>query len=101
MKPYWTWKKVIVKHAPYQKIGSLPTAADIKTLLGVVINMGLRPMSDIKDYRNFSQAWVNKMPLFSDVFWKDEFWSSWNLHFELAFLFYYVPRDLMYGNIRE
>jgi hypothetical protein len=31
----------------------------------------------------FSQAWVNKLPFFSDVFPKDEFrLFFWNLHFE-------------------
>jgi hypothetical protein len=50
---------------------SPPTLADIKALLGVVINIGLHPMSDITDY--FSQAWVNKMPFFSEVFPRDEF----------------------------
>jgi hypothetical protein len=48
-----------------------------------VINMGLHPMSDITDY--FSQAWVNKMPFFSDVFPRDEFLLLfWNLHFAHA-----------------
>jgi hypothetical protein len=45
----------------------------MKTLLGVVINMGVHTMSDITDY--FSQAWVNKMPFFLDVFPRDEFCS--------------------------
>jgi hypothetical protein len=59
------------------------TLADIKALLGVVINMGLHPMSDITDY--FSQAWVNKMPFFSDVFPRNEFLLFfWNLHFAHA-----------------
>jgi hypothetical protein len=59
------------------------TLADIKALLGVVINMGLHPMSDITDY--FSQAWVNKMPFFSDVFPRNEFLLLfWNLHFAHA-----------------
>jgi hypothetical protein len=47
------------------------TLADIEALLGVVINMGLHTMIDLTDY--FSQAWVNKMPFFSDVFPRDEF----------------------------
>jgi hypothetical protein len=55
-----------------------PTLADIKALLGVVINMGLHPMSDI----TISQAWVIKMPFFSDVFPRDEFLLLfWNLYF--------------------
>jgi hypothetical protein len=46
------------------------TPADINTLCGVMLNVGLHPMSDITDY--FSQAWMNRMPLFSDVFpWDD------------------------------
>jgi hypothetical protein len=62
---------------------SPPTLADIRALLGVVINMGLHPMSDITDY--FSQTWVNKMPFFSDVFPRDEFLLLfWNLHFAHA-----------------
>jgi hypothetical protein len=61
---------------------SSPTLADIKALLGVVINMGLHPMSGITDY---SQAWVNKMPFFSDVFPRDEFLLLfWDLHFTHA-----------------
>jgi hypothetical protein len=40
-------------------------------------------MSDITDY--FSQAWVNKMPFFSNVFPRDEFLLLfWNLHFAHA-----------------
>jgi hypothetical protein len=54
---------------------SPPTLADIKAMLGVVINMGLHPMSDITDY--FSQAWVNKMPFFSDVFPRDDEFLLW------------------------
>jgi hypothetical protein len=60
-----------------------PTIADIKALLGIVINMGLHPTPDITDY--FSEVWVNKMPLFSDVFSRDEFLLLfWNLHFAHA-----------------
>jgi hypothetical protein len=48
-----------------------PALADMKALLGVAVNVGLRPIPDIIDY--LSQAWVNKMPFFSDVFPRDEF----------------------------
>jgi hypothetical protein len=62
---------------------SPPTLADIKALLGVVIDMGLYPMSDITDC--FSQAWVNKILFLSDVFPRDEFLLLfWNLHFAHA-----------------
>jgi hypothetical protein len=37
------------------------------------------------DTAYFSQAWVNKMPFFSDVFPRDEFLLLfWNLHFAHA-----------------
>jgi hypothetical protein len=44
-----------------------PAVADVK----VAVSMGLRPIPDITDY--LYQAWVNKMPFFSDVFPRDEF----------------------------
>jgi hypothetical protein len=49
---------------------SPPTLADIKAPPGTVRNMGLHPTVDINDC--FFQAWVNKMPFFSDVFPRDE-----------------------------
>jgi hypothetical protein len=59
---------------------SHPTLDDIKALFGVVINMGLHPMSDITDY--FPPSWLNKLPFFSDVFAKDKFLLLfYNLHF--------------------
>jgi hypothetical protein len=42
--------------------------------------MGLHPLTDITDY--FSNAWVTRIPFFSDVFIKDKFLLLvWNLHF--------------------
>jgi hypothetical protein len=62
---------------------SPPTLVDIKALLGVVINMSPHPMSDITD--RFSQAWVNKMSFFSDVFPRVKFLLLfWNLYFTHA-----------------
>jgi hypothetical protein len=66
---------------PYATHHWLPPAlADIKALLGVAINMVVHPMSDTTDY--LSRAWANKMPLFSDVFPREEFLLLfWNPHF--------------------
>jgi hypothetical protein len=50
---------------------SRPPLSDIKALLGVVINMSPYPVCDIIDY--FSQAWLNKMRFFSNVFRRDGF----------------------------
>jgi hypothetical protein len=43
-----------------------PTLADIRALLGIIINT-----CDVTDY--YSQAWMNEVPFFSDVFPRDEF----------------------------
>jgi hypothetical protein len=62
---------------------SPPALGDIKSLLGVVINMGLYPMSDITD--QFSQAWVNKVPFFLVSSQGMSFSIVyWNLHFAHA-----------------
>jgi hypothetical protein len=59
---------------------SPPTLGDITALLGVVINVGLHPVSDITD--SFSQAWVNKIPFFSDVFpWDAFLLLFWKVHY--------------------
>lgn len=63
-----------------QKVWADTTTTEIKALLGVILNMGLHPLPDIKDY--FSLSWVNKMPFFSDVFTRDRFLMLfWRLHF--------------------
>ncbi|XP_054257551.1 piggyBac transposable element-derived protein 4-like [Macrosteles quadrilineatus] len=63
-----------------QKVWADTTTTEIRALLGVVLNMGLHPLPDIKDY--FSLSWVNKMPFFSDVFTRDRFLMLfWRLHF--------------------
>lgn len=52
----------------------------IRAFLGVIVNMGLNPKSDITDY--FSNMWVRRYPFFRDVFTRDEFLLLfWNLHF--------------------
>lgn len=56
------------------------TETELRAALGVVLNMGLHPLPDIKDY--FSVKWVNRMPFFPDVFSRDRFLMIfWNLHF--------------------
>lgn len=59
------------------------TLSNMKAFIGMIINMGLHPLPDIKDY--FGRAWVDKMPFFGDVFPRDEFLLLfWNLHFAHA-----------------
>lgn len=50
---------------------SSPTLTDIKTVLGVEVNLGLHSKFDFTSY--FSQAWVNKIPSFSSVYATDKF----------------------------
>jgi hypothetical protein len=52
--------------------------ANIKPLLGDFMGLGLHPVHDITDY--FSQARVNKMPIFLDTFKL----LLLNVHFALA-----------------
>lgn len=53
---------------------------DLKAFLGVVLNMGLIPLSNIESY--FSTKWTQRIPFFSDVFTKDSFLNFfWNIHF--------------------
>jgi hypothetical protein len=78
------WKqKENAEHAPTKRARitdwSPPTLADIKALLGVMINMGLHPMWY---YWLLLSSMGAKMPFFSDVFPRDEFLLLfWNLHF--------------------
>jgi hypothetical protein len=44
---------------------------DIKAIIQTVINMGLHPLTDITNY--FSNAWVTRIPFFSDTFTRDKF----------------------------
>jgi hypothetical protein len=79
------WKTCPHTKRPRNTDWSPPTPADIKTLLGVVINMGLQLIYGVTD--NFSQAWVKKINChyFQIMFPKDEFQLFfWNLHFAHA-----------------
>lgn len=52
---------------------------EMKSFLGVVLNMGLNPKPSIADY--FANDWLYKQPFFSDIFSRDRFHQIfWTLH---------------------
>lgn len=62
---WWSWTDV--------------TLSEFKAFLGVILNMGMSPKSDIDDF--FTNDWLEYQPFFKDVFPKERFLQIfWNLH---------------------
>ena len=57
------------------------TLEEMKSFLGVVINMGMNPKCSMKEY--FSSQWTERMPFFVDVFSRGRFCQIyWMLHLQ-------------------
>ena len=57
------------------------TLEEMKAILGVVLNMGLNPKCEMKEY--FSKQWLDKMPFFVETFSRNRFFQLyWMLHLQ-------------------